>query len=172
MQVSEQKLPNSRIRLTLTTEPSFNKECFEAVIGVLRKETAVDGFRKGKSVPLPLLYSAAGGEAAVKGKILEAVIEKAVSLVSAKESRCQKCTCIGADEDENVQEITWRDILVLWQNIIVLWILTQSYSHGLKASAEHVDEAYSGKHIQWLHHRFKRNIVRVRLKTLIAWTQA
>lgn len=83
-QVQEQALPNSRVRLTLTIEPSFNQECYDTVLDDVRKSTRVNGFRKGKEVPLPLLYSAAGGEESVKGRVVEEVVEKALTVVGKK----------------------------------------------------------------------------------------
>lgn len=82
LQVVEQELPKSRLRLTLTIEPSFHQECYDSVLDEVRKSVKVKGFRDAKKAPLQLLMSAAGGEETVKGRVIEEVVEKALGVVS------------------------------------------------------------------------------------------
>ena len=48
--VSEEKLPQSHVRLTVTVPPAFVRKCYDKGVKQLRAKTPVPGFRPGKKV--------------------------------------------------------------------------------------------------------------------------
>eukprot|EP00210_Caulerpa_lentillifera_P004392 g4190.t1 len=84
LQVAEQRLDNSRVELTLTVSAESTRRSYESFIKRCEEKTTVPGFRRGQSVPLPLLMRQLGGQEAFTGQLLLKIIEKSTEKALSK----------------------------------------------------------------------------------------
>lgn len=79
---AEEHLPSSRMRLTVTVHTPFIQRMYKRTLEALRKNTPIDGYRKGKA-PDAVLIDALGGEERVKNQVLSDMLTPAMDTALA-----------------------------------------------------------------------------------------
>nr|AKM76834.1 trigger factor type chaperone family protein [Francoa sonchifolia] len=87
IQVTETKLPNSRVMLSVEIPPAVCEDCYKRVLNEFTKKAKVPGFRPGKSVPENILINYVGKKIFQKAaieSILKRTLPHAMSSVTGR----------------------------------------------------------------------------------------
>ena len=107
MKISVQKIPGSRVQITVTDSVKAYEKAREEVIATLAKTTQVKGFRKGAGVPEAIVVKE-HGEGAISERAINLYLDRAYPKILAE----AKIAPVSPGEVKDIESLSLMEIVL------------------------------------------------------------